>query len=292
MAVDAAKTLNWPDSTDFVKQLTYHHHHHEDHQDGVFTQHYMAPVFQNNAGPLCFVALILDGKSDDTAQHNPAAVPIVAACIEQFQAFEHALRQICKDKVLHVLPAEVPHLMIHSATSSSDDKPMKDDAADLKQQLLVKPLSNAISSVVKEPIVLTLNRLFLTPDGAMVAGFVPHNITTYRMLQQYAAVAIGGRTKNKQQQQQVVIDDGADGLVTVTVGHILGFGNEEQQLVMKHLPEQEAINQLVRRYNEEVLPATVAGMPQRSFSLQHVSLLRNTVWLCEENIIYKTWDLL
>ena len=288
----AVATKNWPDSSRLVQCLEYHPNPREDHQDGVYIHHYRAPVFDMEQGPLGLIALILDGSNDGTQMYNAAAVPIVAACMEQFRYFEHELRHICQDSTLHMIPTEVPHICIamyqaHPVLLVDDDN----DNNNKKERLQWKPTEPAIVEQLVQHldtaidalqpfchIELTLDALLLTPDGAMIAGFVP-NSETYQTLKTAtsdAARAVLGTLTSRPKN-----------LIHVTVGRILGFGETPPMVV----PEQGQVCQLVQKYNQEVLPAVVQNMSHRTFTLQQISLLRNTVWFCEQNIIYKTWSL-
>jgi hypothetical protein len=288
--------------------LTSHENPHEDHQDGVFTRHYTAPRFDNDTdenqqqGPIGLVAMIVN--EDGLEQHNPQAAPIIRECIDSFESFEHDLRKICPDQLLHVIPAEAPHLCIavfreHSSivlpslgsrNNSSTLGPVHESTV----EALRKSLNQTIQTLRPCKIILQLDSLLLTPEGAMIAGFVASDATmmdAYQKLQTATmdtAVSVLGTLESRPKN-----------LIHVTLGRILGFGDEH--LVVKEkrmvLPQQQsAIQELVRRYNHEILPQTVRTLRMQkphmgTFQLQHVSLLRNVVWFCEENIFYQTWDI-
>jgi hypothetical protein len=280
-------------------------------------------------GPIGLVAMIVD--EDGLEQHNPQAAPIIRECIDAFESFEHDLRKICPDQLLHVIPAEAPHICIaifrghccccsiiperasyagsashhdHTTTTMMTRAPMKESTVDALQ----KSLNQTFQTLRPCKIILQLDSILLTPDGAMIAGFVPiddedHQTTmddddAYGKLQmavtETAISILGGGPPNNL-------------TIHVTLGRILGFGDEhllvrekQKKSTVAVLPQrqQSAIRELVRRYNQEILPQTVTDIRRRmpakqmgTFQLRHVSLLRNVVWFCEENIFYQTWDI-
>ena len=232
---------------------------------------------------------------------------------------------------LHIIPkTKVPHVcvfMVHehpsflssSSNDDADDKPVVDDAT---LQLLIQDLSSVIDEHSHRGIWLQLESILLTPDGAMIAGFVeaaapqqqPENGSTIVA----TAAAVNNNYNNNSTYQSIktecvdrararlgtTLKSRPKNLIHVTLGRVLGFGPHGSELLLRpsELPEQEdderqeRVRALVRRYNQEVLPEMVKCIRQEqptagTWRLQHVSLLRNTVWFCEENIIYKTWDL-
>jgi len=74
-------------------------------------------------------------------------------------------------------------------------------------------------------------------------------------------------------------------LIHVTVGRILGApeGMAEAQAA--------ELAALVERYNLDVLPAVVAAAAPRSFTLNDVSLVRDSVWLMTEFEEYARWPI-
>lgn len=333
----AVRTLNWPASSDFIRLLDS-----SSSSSGI----YKAPTFSDGNGPIALVSLF--SETD-----NSAAVPLIQACLAQFDAFVDELcrsmditssqQQQQQQQQLHIVPAKVPHICIivfqehpsllsnEQQTQPSHWRPVDDAvtvpqlAADLSVTLLCHNTAAAATSMeaaAAGPIWLTLDSLLLTPDGAMIAGFVEqqndfgadtddsHHCYYRRMKDACADTAracLGTELTSRPKQ-----------LIHVTLGRFLGFrendddataaaaamggdnddnnNNNNDQFIARAGPllrkqRQLQLQELVRSYNQERLPAFVASRKDRTWRLQHVSLLRNTVWLCEENIIYKTWDL-
>jgi hypothetical protein len=120
----------------------------------------------------------------------------------------------------------------------------------------------------------------------MIAGFIPlHEIalSTYQFIQTESSTVARNRL-------QTELTSRPKHLIHVTLGRILGF----QEGARINDSSRAKMQDLVRQYNLEVLPAFVAKCQmtnQHIWHLQHITLLRNNVWLCEENTIYQVWDL-
>jgi len=331
IANQAIQTPNWPASDDIVRLLEHHPLSHDDDDDddddlvgvggGVCTSTFRAPRFHRD-GPLGLVALF--SETD-----NPAAGPLIQRCLDCFDTLVQDLVDITnaassspQPPLLHIIPkSKVPHVcvfMVHehpsflSSSSSNDDadeKPLVDDAT---LQLLIQDLSSVIDEhSISNGIWLQLESILLTPDGAMIAGFVEAAAQQQRREDGSTVSAADNNNNSAYQSMKTECVDRArarlgttltsrpKNLIHVTLGRVLGFGQHVLQRPSE-LPEdderQERVRALVQRYNQEVLPDMVKCIREEqptagTWRLQHLSLLRNTVWFCEENIIYKTWDL-
>ena len=336
----ANDTPDWPASRDFVPLLdccTTDHNDQVHHGDataaaGICTTKYRARRFEVD-GPFGLVALI-------THEYNPDAVPLIHQCLDCFDMFVQELlacsiiTATAKEStqsptqtlptprpLLHIIPrSTVPHICVfmvhehasllqaHQTAERDACKPVDDHTM---QRLIhddVSPILEAhLSPSAASSIFLQLERILLTPDGAMIAGFVDVSQEThtslYHTVKMECIQAVRERTGT--------LTSRPKNLIHVTLGRVLGFGrrlvlldeatteNEEEDT--RITPEQQQqVCQLVKRFNEHVLPHKVLEIQRNSknnnndhlggiFRLQHVSMLRNTVWLCEENIIYKTW---
>jgi hypothetical protein len=261
----AIHTVHWPASEDFCKFLEY--------TDGV----YRAPTFSDGQGPFALVSLI--SETD-----NAAALPLITACLAQFDSFVEDLRAISSQPMHNIIPANVPHICIavfheHPSLLTEDQQVHWRPVDDATMQLLAADLSATVQQHAADPIWLRLDSLMLTPDGAMIAGFIDsHEDGRYHRMKTACVETARARL-------QSTLTSRPKQLIHVTLGRVLSLGGDD-------LDKQQQVQELVRSYNQERLPAFVSSCKDwATWQLQQVSLLRNSVWLCEENVIYKTWDL-
>ena len=291
IAHQAIECTCWPASDSFVKLLDYHPEA-PVNKTGINTETYQATRFDDGHGPFGVVALV-------TAQHNPAAVPMIATCQDVFDAFVQELVLI--NQPLHVIPrTKVPHFcvfLVHEHPSLLTPQQVESTwqpVDDALMQKLVDDLSTVIADSVKDaPICLELPSVLLTADGAMIAGFVEriHDEDSPTAKEVYASLKQACiRTVKKRLGGELT--SRPKNLIHVTLGRVLGFG-EVGAGTNKH---EQQVQELVRRYNELVLPELVDKIKRSEphagvFRLQHLSMLRNNVWFCDENTIYETWEL-
>jgi hypothetical protein len=208
---------------------------------------------------------------------------------------------------------------------------------DERMEILIQRLGEFVyNGNFPETIPLVLDAIVLTPDGAMIAGFVEekrkatdgddkddddndagHFARLRSGLLETARDVLGtlsSRPKN---------------LIHITLGRILGLPPEPppsastaataaaattapssstQQLEREQYDARVLqVQQLVCHYNQQVFPRTVHELRKRgdggesttasnsslgaAFPLQDFSLVRNSVWLCEENVFYNSWQL-
>ena len=261
---------------------------------------YHAPSFDDGNGPIALVALF--SESD-----NPSALPLIQDCVSQFNQFTQDLCDLITQKEdrsgsppfvvqpeskLHVIAATVPHICIivfqeHPSLLSPEQHIHWRPVDEATVHELSNDLSANVFCNVTSSIELQLDSILLTPDGAMIAGFIPIDeiaLSSYQYLQTESAGVARSRL-------QTELTSRPKQLIHVTLGRILGY---KEHARMDAQNSGRHIQNLIRRYNVELLPSFVAKCQvnnQHIWSLQHVTLLRNTVWLCEENTIYNMWDL-
>jgi len=275
----AYETPDWPASNDFCNLLDRRPREGVVLAPGICTVKYQTPEFRDGHGPFGVVALLTD-------EHNPAVQSLLRTCLDCFDRFVQELTAIEPSQPLHIIPrTKVPHFcvfMVHehpsflSALQVQQDvwKPVDDDV----MRVLVDDLSSVIDRYSYQPILLELDSILLTPDGAMIAGFVETTASVYQGMKTECIETMKQRLGH--------LTSRPKNLIHATLGRVLGF---EDLNCNPH--RQDQVTKLVRRYNEDVLPNVVQQIQNRTWRLQHMSMLRNTVWFCEENVIYKTWDL-
>jgi len=299
-------TPNWPASSDFCQLLDQTAAEEDTNVSstiaataaGVCTNKYKAPRFAEH-GPFGLVALL-------TEDHNAAAQPLVRACLECFDWVVRDLVAIAAptNTQLHIInqPSH-PHVcvfLIHEHPSFlKHNKPPHEHqwwrpVDDASMQQLVQDLTPLLlTSAPRQGILLQLDSILLTPDGGMIAGFVD-------VSKQQQDVYQNMKTECRHAVQQRLgggeLTSRPKNLIHMTLGRILGFGTNLEGLRDNDSKnQQERVQELVRRYNEEILPETVQNIRREHgggvWRLQDVCLLRNTVWFCDENIFYKTWRL-
>lgn len=158
---------------------------------------------------------------------------------------------------------------------------------------------DAVFASMKEQIRLRLDSILLTPDGAMIAGFdeCPNNddddddnddptegvVDSFKGLKQQCT-SIGRRRIG-------ALTSRPKNLIHVTLGRVLDMGGGGHHTTSTNAAGIDGGVVSVARWNDAILPQRVSQLPVREWTLDHVSLLRNKVWLCEETEIYKTWSL-
>lgn len=175
-----------------------------------------------------------------------------------------------------IVYATVPHLVVtvfqeHPSMLSEEDKKhwRLVTESDIKQMILD---FDTVFASIKTPIRLILKSILLTPDGAMIAGFEesPINTDTFQ--------ALKGESIRIGKQRIGDLTSRPKNLIHVTLGRVLDIGGTSGFNVSK--------------WNDDILPQRLSKFKvDLEWTFEHVSLLRNKVWLCEENEIYKTWGL-
>lgn len=286
----AIQITNWPASQEISQQFERHNNV------------YQAPSFQDGNGPIALVALFSESE-------NPSAVPLIQNCLSLFNQFIYDLCNIVTntsgkedqpeilhigpnpESTLHLIHAKVPHICIlvfqeHPSLLAPEQHIHWRSVNEATAHTLSNDLSTVVFDNVSTNIGLQLDSILLTRDGAMIAGFLPIDeiaFSIYQFIQTESAAVARNRL-------QTELTSRPKQLIHVTLGRVFGFRNGVP--VDNSTPAR--VQELVRRYNLDVLPEFVANcrkINQHIWHLQHISLLRNTVWLCEENTIYRVWDL-
>jgi hypothetical protein len=259
---------------------------------------YHAPSFEDGNGPVALVALFSESE-------NPSALPLIQNCLSQFDQFIQDLSAVATNShtredqsrntepnpksILHLIDAKVPHICIlvfqeHPSLLTPEQHIHWRSVDEATVDALYNDLSSKVFHNVTSSIGLQLDSILLTPDGAMIAGFIPMDaiaLSTYQFIQTESSTVARNLL-------QTELTSRPKQLIHVTLGRILGFQESAR------INDSAQIQDLVRQYNLEVLPAFVAKCQmtnQHIWHLQDITLLRNNVWLCEENTIYRVWDL-
>lgn len=283
----------WPDSKQLCDDCLVYQ---ED------TQSYRLPTFPDGNGPLGVFGFL---------HGNSQAKSIMTAC-------DDVLDEFCNDIRANVLllntehdqqlsAAAMDHWILRSPPTShhisvailQENPSFLLDPTDLEKW---KPVSNATIQTLallleqehlsggSPPPRIKLDQLLWTPDGALIAGFVDDNDDDTDEIED---VDNAGFDRLRQSSRTIARDVLGDILTTrpknlihATVGRVIGLppGASDAQY--------QALAELARHYNEEVLPATVEKIQQEcggSFELQDLSLARNTVWMLHEYAEYATW---
>lgn len=260
----------WPDSTNFLQCL----HKNEKGE-------YVVPTFPKGEGPVGLMAL----ASRQNSLH-PGNSMHVNACLDMFDSFCEDLRQqvftkddgelmeeyfvIVKSLAPHLTVAifqEHPELLMMNARQENDFYFMDNE----NMRELAKSLVTRASNY--EPIDLMLDSVLLTSDGAMIAGYVDNSKGSFGSLK-------GELLDDAMDILQGNITSRPKRLIHMTCGRVVSindFDDGERQMALKTL---------VERYNQHLLPNLVAQLNDPVFRLDEITLLRNDVWLCEQNTEY------
>lgn len=273
----AVDLQEWPDSDKFCKSLSRN-------SEGKLCP----PAFDDGHGPIGVFAML---------HRNKDAMQILSRCSGAFDLFCESLRQdILKPdqwrdmEDLILRPCESSHhicvsifhehpSLLHSSKDKRNWRPIDDTL----RTTLEERLSEYQSRHCVSPV-LSLDSILWTPDGAMIAGFVETSTNNnFSHLRSWSAdickSVLGGELTTRPKN-----------LIHVTIGRIIGLfdGVNEKQ--------RNALTDLMRSFNQRILPNMVQEIRQSTttngrFSLEEVSLVRNTVWLMHEYIEHASWKL-
>jgi hypothetical protein len=257
----------WPNSSGFLKYL-------DQNKEGV----YVVPKFPKGEGPVGVFAMT--SRND-----RPGNSKVVSTCLEMFDSFCEDLRAIFPDGLEEdfvIVKSLAPHITVSifqehpRLLQHSEDSRMQEDfyfIDDEKTSALAESLASRTSPF--EPIDLMLDSVLFTIDGAMIAGFVDNSSNgSFGRLK-------GEISDDANNILQGKVTSRPKSLIHMTCGRIVSI-NSHRQDSERHL----AIKRLVERYNQRVLPKIVAQLNDPVFRLEEVALLRNDVWLCEQNTEY------
>lgn len=256
---------------------------------------FQLPAFPDGNGPLGVFGFLHD---------NVAARSILASCDSAFANFCSEVQ----DKVLDLEPKssqeklkkdfsnwvlQAPPTSHHISVAILQEHPsFLRNPEDLEKW---KPICNSTTQQlaaafayqhridVKESPQLKLDSLLWTPDGALIAGFVDkssdHSFERLRQSSRDTAKDILGD----------ILTTRPKNLIHTTIGRIVGLpqGSTDYQ--------HEALTNMARQYNEEILPSTVEMICNEwhggEYTLEELSLARNTVWMLQDYIEYSRWSL-
>mmetsp|Transcript_22538 Transcript_22538/g.62627 ORF Transcript_22538/g.62627 Transcript_22538/m.62627 type:complete len:361 (-) Transcript_22538:2624-3706(-) len=306
---------NWPLS-DKIRSFF------DPHPDSGFTN--QPPVFPGDEGPIgmfCFF--------DAERGYNVEGIELVQDCVALFSDFcrttlpqhlgpssspsfeEDVQPYIVECKASHIAVAifqENARLM----ASSTNEKQTNDLLAVSSDQVqeLVNVLLPAIDSstqqstkihdVIAKPnepnkdvhskpietsllsIMLELDSIIWTADGALIAGFVDKgNVGGEEDKEATEFLSLRQNLIRNAKTVLPSLTSRPKNLIHVTLGRVLGFS-----------PDEANVSELIQRYNTHVWPQKVKELRHKhrgGFPLSHITLHRNTVWLCEEGKYYATW---
>lgn len=284
----------WPDSASFCKLL------HRETMDNGKPITYSVPSFSEH-GPVVLVTFLRDEieEESDTTKTEPSSVcRWLQPCLAVFDQF--CMQELSDTDTCQWIPALVPHLCItvfqeHPSFLHNDEQRKNWREIDtsivnrLVHALDTAMLDDADGGSCSSAIPLRLDSLLFTPDGALIAGCIEDregedtNPTTpspmqrlRRVCTEIAVGVLGGTTSRPKS------------LLHVTLGRVLSVSVPEYGTGGGEVS-------LIERYNRRVLPELVQRLrnEQRDrWSVTYVTLVRNTKWLCEENEVYWTKQLL
>lgn len=303
--------ITWPESNDFVKCLDRIDL--DSDTESSIVGCYKATSFTDNQGPFGIMALFNE-------QQNSHVLPLINELLTIFDKFVDELNDILvgyddsycsepsnssasSDKTqpsyVGVLKSAVPHLTInvyqeHPKILPEDDCKFWRPTAESTLYELAAALDETLKDQLLtshhfHPMVLQLDSILLTADGAMIAGFIDvdkehHMFLTMKQLLMDTAKNFFAKKSG------ATLTSRPKKLIHITLGRILWIdesglkSNDSSRL-------QELVRMLLKKYNEEKLPRLVCDMKEhKSFVLTDISFLRNQVWLCVKNTIYKTWS--
>jgi hypothetical protein len=280
---DASNCLQrWPDSKKFCDDCLVY--------DDEF-ESYNLPSFHDGHGPLGVFGFL---------HRNDGAKSIMAACDEIFNQFCCRIRDevLDGDQDQQVALArwilQSPPTSHHISVAILQEHPtFLRNQADLEKW---QPISDstilhlASSFATYHPLSLSecpsleLDSLLWTPDGAMIAGFIDSSPGQ-------------GFEKLRQSSRTIARDTLGDVLTTrpknlihATVGRVVGLPPGATECQYKSLTD------LASEYNRHILPNIVNQIRAESehcgtFTLEELSLARNTVWMLHEYLEYASWPL-
>jgi hypothetical protein len=176
---------------------------------------------------------------------------------------------------------------------------------DERMEILIQRLDEFIQNDggnFPETIPLALDALVLTPDGAMIAGFVEQNITAGDSDDDGHFARLRAGLIETARDVLGSLSSRPKNLIHISLGRILGLPSPPPPSLSAAVCQQHEhyhakvlqVQHLVCHYNQQVFPRVVQELKERgggAFPLQDFSLVRNSVWLCEENVFYKSWQL-
>mmetsp|Transcript_5057 Transcript_5057/g.12067 ORF Transcript_5057/g.12067 Transcript_5057/m.12067 type:complete len:358 (+) Transcript_5057:74-1147(+) len=270
-------TKPWPDSDGFAKCCMD-----SDASD------FVVPTFPEGTGPMGAFALTRDNT-------HPGNEELVQTCLDAFDQFSKELAIANNSADYFLVKSLVPHITVAIFQEHPQLLPKKqkelgiagnnnekedsfhfftnEDGTRLAESLARQTSHNA-------PISLTLDSLILTPDGAMIAGFVDDDNGHYSKLKTDIL------TSAKQVMGVQDFTSRPKNMIHITCGRVVRRGG----VLPTTATVQAAIQDLVRRYNQQVFPQIVAELKSSSSGstllVEQMTVLRNDVWLCEKNTVY------
>ena len=271
LAHDALTVSQWPDSHFADKMLK------RDERTGKF----LVPSFPLEEAPLAVVALL---------DRNEVSRRILNGCDLMFTQFISEMREVVsiEDEELDVWI--VPDGTHHITVTVFQEHPIL--LVDEAQRQKWRPVEESVAELIYQRVsqndnsigrpALKLDSLLLTGDGVMIAGFLDTTPNSaFQLIRDYNA-EIGEKVIG-------TITSRPKTLIHVTVGRVLALPSGLDPV------QREAVNSLVRIYNTDYLPASVAAlhksMPPRGaiFELTELTMIRDIVWTLRRIKEYGTW---
>lgn len=255
---------------------------------------YYIPTFLEHEAPLGVAAIL---------HRSLESALILEQCDKIFEQLCKDLHQIFNDNTMEEdddswywkIPKGTHHItvaifhehptLLHNPTDKGRWKVIAEDMVEQLYDKIVNHFKQKLSSLPTPT--LTLDSVLLTPDGAMIAGFIDTTGSFPIIRSEIINIAhnvlgdLTSRPKN---------------LIHATVGRIL------------HLPtlglskeQQMAVADLVRRYNTQILPEMVKSIHQSTnvsgndgdgtFTLTELTMLRDITWTLRKYKEYGSWRL-
>lgn len=253
---------------------------------------YQIPSFPEQDAPLAVVAIV---------DRNEAGSQIMKQCGEIFEAFCQELKEILAsngDRDIQKIEADLERYILRTpqGTHHSTVAVFQENPALLLDETEKKKYSRVDEAIAEKLYLdiarhqeqnicspqLVLDSILLTPDGAMIAGFVDvSSACNYQQIRvssiEMAEKTIGQLTSRPKK------------LIHVTAGRVLSLP------VGLTVAQRKAVTELVQWYNSVVLPAKVKSMLESpdgaSWTLTEISMIRDIVWTLRKIKEYGSWHL-
>lgn len=287
IAQQALSTSSWPDCDAFVKLL------HTDPQSGKI----VPPRFADGYGPVgVSFQFGRTQQQQQPQQHNQQAQALLSECTRALTAFVKEAESLYNsnndnntknNNWFYKPPPATLHMIVaifqaHPSFLSSDEERRAWQPIGPRQMpILIQSLHDALAQ--QPPIVVRLDSLLWTPDGALIAGFAEDN--DENAIEEYLPF-----TQLKSTCVQAALRALPTGLTTrpkklmhVTLGRLLRRPPTDAQ--------QTALMALMQRYNRQVLPDLVRDIVsvhnnnnnnKGRMLLDELVLIREWTWLSNE----------
>lgn len=275
-------TKPWPDSDGFAKCCFNASTHEKNVDNHAMHGSFQVPVFPEGTGPLGVFALMRENV-------HPGNEKLVQNCLNFFDQFCDEFKELVPNELFVLVHSLVPHITVaifqeHPRLLPKNEQNHSNEDfyyfTNEDGNMLAQSLANQTSHY---PLIqLALHSLILTPDGAMIAGFLDVNENSDK---NYGKLKMDIMTDAKRVMGMKDFTSRPKNLIHITCGRVV-----RKRGALLEPRTQATIQDLVRRYNKEVFPRLVADIKSSGTTatlwLDQLTVLRNDVWLCEKNTVY------